>query len=472
MSKANINAQCPHCERSVENNTTGFCPHCGATLLSKKRKNSVFCYSMTRRNKVGAVIFSLLTILLAFYGLYLTSQRVGYVSGIESNYLAAKELIDSGSYAMDLEVFKDYQRFEALNTFYLVMAPFMMVFSVLSAFFALMGFLRLRFSFRPMAVLNLIGIFVLIADAGLCSFLGVYTFLISGAVALALRIIMIAPFGKYASIARSERISYKKAGKTTTSGKDGDNVPSGPADGEFIFYTQRPSTNKFDQQAPVIVQGKDDEMSAVVPFKKDEGTAYEELMKNASDLVDEMGGNSADPVAQPKQPEPAKPVDPAVQPKQPEPAKPVAPAVQPKQPEPAKPVAPVAQPKQPEPAKPVAPVAQPKQPEPAKPVAPVAEPKQPESAKPVAPAVQPKQPEPAKPAAPAVETKKPEPIRPMVIRPEVKPAAPKKTAEQVAEEERQASIVNRASGPWQCPKCGQMNYASSTECMNCGVRKE
>ncbi len=571
----NASAQCPHCGRSVENNTTGFCPHCGATLLSKKRKNSVFCYSMTRRNKIGAVVFSLLTIVLAFYCLYLTSQRVGYITGIESNYLFAKDLIANGSYAMDLEVFKDYQRFEALNTFYPVMAPFMMVFSVLSAFFALMGFLRFRFSFRPMSVLNIIGIFVLIADAGLCAFLGVYTFLISGAVALVLRIIMLAPLGKYASIASAERISYKKAGKKTTVQHEDDNVPDGPGDGNFIFYAQRPSANKFEQQAPVIVQGKGDEMAAVVPFKKDTGTTYEEIMKNAAELTEEMNpaapavetkqpepAKPAAPVVETKQPEPAKPVAPVVETKQPEPAKPAAPAVETKQPEPAKPAAPVVETKQPEPAKPVAPVVETKQPEPAKPVAPVVETKQPEPAKPVAPVVETKQPEPAKPAAPvvetkqpepakpaapvvetkqpepaksaapvvetkqpepakpvapvvetkqpepakpvapvvetkqpepakpaapvaetkqpepakpaapAVETKKPEPIRPMVIRPVPKPAPPKKTAEEIAEEERQASLVNRTTGPWQCPRCGQMNYASSTECMNCGVKKE
>ena len=38
-------------------------------------------------------------------------------------------------------------------------------------------------------------------------------------------------------------------------------------------------------------------------------------------------------------------------------------------------------------------------------------------------------------------------------------------------ENEEASQINRTSGPWQCPNCGQMNYASSTSCMNCGVKK-
>ena len=38
-------------------------------------------------------------------------------------------------------------------------------------------------------------------------------------------------------------------------------------------------------------------------------------------------------------------------------------------------------------------------------------------------------------------------------------------------ENEEVSQINRTSGPWQCPHCGQMNYASSTSCMNCGVNK-
>ena len=185
------------------------------------------------------------------------------------------------------------------------------------------------------------------------------------------------------------------------------------------------------------------------------------------------------PVEKPAAPveKPVAPVEKPVAPVE----KPVAPAEQPAAPA-EKPVAPVEKPVAPV-EKPVAPVE--------KPVAPVEKPAAP-AEKPVAPVEQPVKPIHEKKDrfaalkktfsfkrnnyeeydfddADGITDQEPIPLNALAAAAQAQSHAEEKPAEEELTEEQ--STMNRSAGPWQCTRCGQMNFGADVSCMSCGAKR-
>ncbi len=209
-----------------------------------------------------------------------------------------------------------------------------------------------------------------------------------------------------------------------------------------------------------------------------------------------MGAPTA-PVEQPVAPveKPVAPVEKPVAPAE----KPAAPAEKPATPA-EKPVAPAEKPVAPV-EKPVAPVDKPVAPV-EKPVAPVEEPAAP-AEKPAAPAVQPVAPaeepvaQPVKPIhekkdrfaalkktfsfkrnaheeydfddADGITDQEPIPLNALAAAAQAQSHAEEKPVEEELTEEQ--STKNRSAGPWQCERCGQMNFGADVNCMSCGAKR-
>ena len=574
--------KCKQCGSIIRDKSSGFCPECGATVLSKKSKKTVICHAVRGADMVRYVFVAILLIAACFYSVWNIKHVMEFKDALEPDYLAAEQMLQTEG-VIDPVIEKAHSDYKLADLYYTYGMPAIVGVNAITALFALLGLIRLRFSYICTAVFNIIGLVILCADT-LCLFL--YTVpmnYIYAATAFVVRFLLIFVLAKYIYKARSEttRRRRRKKGEIDTSGTidmyDTSMFTSdmktlkrkvareGQADfeiknnegeiGEVTLISKGTPMPKAttETEAPAVP------VAVAAPKKTNDQFGDDKHIDAVAQLAAAVGELTGEAVSAPAptpvakaEPAPAPtPVAKAAPAPAPTPVAKAAPAPAPTpvaKAEPAPTPTPVAKAEpvpaptpvaKAEPAPAPTPVAKP-EPTPAAVVKPVPQPtpmpapktEHPEfkadsyyspmdelaatiaalelgTAKvetepapaptPVAKAAPAPAPTPSAKAEPApaptpvaeakaekrslfkklsFSKKAEEEVFPEdefgITDQEPIPLSAFVTAESKEEpetENEEASQINRTSGPWQCPHCGQMNYASSTSCMNCGVKK-
>lgn len=71
--------------------------------------------------------------------------------------------------------------------------------------------------------------------------------------------------------------------------------------------------------------------------------------------------------------------------------------------------------------------------------------------------------------ADGITDQEPIPLNALAAAAQAQSHAEEKTAEEQLTEEQ--STMNRSAGPWQCERCGQMNFGADASCMSCGAKR-
>lgn len=506
MGYSGKNNKCSQCGCVISDNSSGFCTECGATLLSRKTKKTVICHAVRGADLVRLVFVVILLIAACFYSVWNLKHVKEYQASVEPDYLTAQQMLEADG-EIDPEFQMAYKHYGLAEIYLAYAVPVMVGASALTAVFALMCIVRLRFSYAVTAALNIAGLVLLCADT-LCLFLySVPMNYIYAATAFLVRFLLIFVLAKYVHLAQSEssRRRKRKKGDIDIEGtKDMYDTSmftsdmktlkrkverEGQADfelknnageiGEVTLISKGTPPPKAveEKQAPAVP------VAVAQPKKTNDRFGDErnlDAVQQLAAVISELEGSSA--------PAPVEEVTPAPAPV--EEAKPAPAPVEESKPAPA----PV------EEAKPApAPV------EEAKPApAPV------EEANPAPAPVEEAKLTPApvgeaKPTPAPVEEATPAPVPVENTEESASKTAKlggilkklslgKKDEEEFFDEEQgitdcepiplvaaapaeesepteEESQLNRKAGPWQCPQCGQMNYASSTSCMSCGISR-
>ncbi len=510
--KGNI---CKQCGNTLRDKSSGFCPTCGATVLSKKSKKTVVCHAIRGADMVRYVLAAILLIAACFYSVWNIKHVMEFKDTLQPDYLAAEQMLQTEG-VIDPVLQKAHSDYELADIYYTYGMPAIVGVNAITALFALLGLIRLRFSYIWTATFNIIGLVLLCADT-LCLFLySVPMNYIYAATAFVVRFLLIFVLAKYIYKARSEttrRRRRRKKGEIDTSGT-------------VDMY----DTSMFSSDMKTLRRKVEREGQADFELKNSEGAIGEVTLISKGTPMPKAVEEKAAPavpvaVAAPKKTNDRfgddKHIDAVAQlaamvgeltgEEMPAPApKPVAKA----EPTPPAIVKPVPQP---------TPMPAPKKEHPEFKADSYYSPMD-ELAATIAAldigAAEIVKEEPAAPAPTPVAKAEPAPAPTPVAKAEPAPAPAEEAVHETKTEKRslfkklsfgkkaeeeefpedefgitdqepiplssfvsasakqepeedneKASELNRTSGPWQCPHCGQMNYASSTSCMNCGVNK-
>ncbi len=213
------NNKCKQCGSVIRDFSSGFCPECGATVLTKKSKKTIVCHAIRGADMVRYVFVAILLIAACFYSVWNIKHVLEFKASLEPDYLAAEQMLQ-GEGVIDPVIEKAHSDYKLADIYYTYGMPVIVGVNAITALFALLGMIRLRFSYVWTAVFNIIGLVILCADT-LCLFLyAVQMNYIYAATAFIVRFLLIFVLAKYIYKARSEttRRRRRKKGEIDTSG--------------------------------------------------------------------------------------------------------------------------------------------------------------------------------------------------------------------------------------------------------------
>ncbi len=219
MGHGGKNNKCKQCGSVIRDFSSGFCPECGATVLSKKSKKTVICHAIRGAAMVRYFFVVILLIAACFYSVWNIKHVIEFKETLQPDYLAAEQMLQTDG-AIEPVLQKAHSDYELADIYYTYGMPVIVGVNAVTALFALLGLIRLRFAYVWTSAFNIIGLVLLCADT-LCLFLySVPMNYIYAATAFVVRFLLIFVLAGYIKKARSEttRRRRRKKGEIDTSG--------------------------------------------------------------------------------------------------------------------------------------------------------------------------------------------------------------------------------------------------------------
>ncbi len=164
MSKVST-VRCTKCGQIAEDNGNGFCQFCGGPVLTaSSNKPSLVCHNLTKGEIIALVIFAIIAIISSAYGIWTGCDNLQQIKEIEPDYIAAQEMIESGLYDVPDYLVEEFNYYTTIINYNKVISPILIIVNAATIITAVMVLLRLRFSFKIMVVIYIIGAVFMVVD--------------------------------------------------------------------------------------------------------------------------------------------------------------------------------------------------------------------------------------------------------------------------------------------------------------------
>lgn len=164
MSKVST-VRCTNCGQTAEDNGNGFCQFCGGPVLTaSSNKPSLICHNLTKGEIIALVIFAIIAIISSAYGIWTGCDNLQQIKEIEPDYIAAQEMIESGLYDVPDYLVEEFNYYTTIINYNKVISPILIIVNAATIITAVMVLLRLRFSFKIMVVIYIIGAVFMVVD--------------------------------------------------------------------------------------------------------------------------------------------------------------------------------------------------------------------------------------------------------------------------------------------------------------------